>query len=198
MITNKDIRVENGFLIINGDKHPLDGQSPETIMQIVEDNSDTTPTENSDAPITSGGVFAADKDITDTIGDLTQTGVTGASVAAQLEELVNVKTGTFTLDDTQSGANKNSLYIRQVGKVVTVQGYISGLTLTASTSVTIGVVSGVNLPSTELRLTANQTTAAYTMGDVIYVYMNNTTGAISILPKTTNDTLSFSFTYIAA
>ena len=59
MITNKDIRVENGFLIINGDKYPLDGQSPETIMQIVEDNSDTTPTENSDAPITSGGVFEA-------------------------------------------------------------------------------------------------------------------------------------------
>lgn len=59
MITNKDIRVENGFLIINGDKYPLDGQSPEAIMQIVEDNSDTTPTEKSTAPITSGGVFAA-------------------------------------------------------------------------------------------------------------------------------------------
>ena len=59
MITNKDIRVENGSLILNGDHYPLDGQSPEAIMQIVEDNSDTTPTENSDAPITSGGVFSA-------------------------------------------------------------------------------------------------------------------------------------------
>lgn len=59
MITNKDIRVENGNLIINGDKYPLDGQSPEAIMQIVEDNSDTTPTENSDAPVTSGGVYTA-------------------------------------------------------------------------------------------------------------------------------------------
>ena len=59
MLTNKDIRVENGFLIINGDKFPLDGQSPETIMEIVEDNSDTTPTENSTAPVTSGGVFDA-------------------------------------------------------------------------------------------------------------------------------------------
>ena len=87
MITNKDIRVENGNLVLNGDKFPLDGQSPETIMQIVEDNSDTTPTENSDAPITSGGVFTADKNITDTIGDLTQTGVTGADVAEQLGSL---------------------------------------------------------------------------------------------------------------
>ena len=59
MITNKDIRVENGNLVLNGDKFPLDGQSPETIMEIVEDNSDTTPTENSTAPITSGGVFTA-------------------------------------------------------------------------------------------------------------------------------------------
>ena len=59
MITNKDIRVENGSLILNGDPYPLDGQSPEAIMEIVEDNSDTTPTENSTAPITSGGVFTA-------------------------------------------------------------------------------------------------------------------------------------------
>lgn len=96
MITNKDIRVENGFLVINGDKFPLDGQSPEAIMEIVEDNSDSTPTENSTAPITSGGVYAADKAISDTIGDITQTGVTGASVAAQLEavgiDISNLKT----------------------------------------------------------------------------------------------------------
>lgn len=93
MITNKDIRVENGSLIINGDPYPLDGQSPEAIMKIVKDNSDTTPTENSDAPITSGGVYAADKAISDTIGDITQTGVTGASVAAQLTELAGDVSG---------------------------------------------------------------------------------------------------------
>ena len=59
MITNKDIRIENGNLVLNGDKYPLNGQSPEAIMEIVKDNSDTTPTENSDAPITSGGVKTA-------------------------------------------------------------------------------------------------------------------------------------------
>ena len=81
MITNKDIRVENGSLILNGDHYPLDGQSPEAIMEIVEDNSDTTPTAESTAPVTSAGI----KTYVDTaIGDLTQTGVTGASVAAQI------------------------------------------------------------------------------------------------------------------
>ena len=59
MLTNKDIRVENGNLVLNGDKYPLDGQSPAAIMQIVKDNSDSIPTENSDAPITSGGVYTA-------------------------------------------------------------------------------------------------------------------------------------------
>lgn len=67
MLTNKDIRVAEGNIVINGDKYPLDGQSPETIMQIVKDNSDTTPTENSDAPITSGGVFTALADKEDTL-----------------------------------------------------------------------------------------------------------------------------------
>ena len=70
MITNKDVRIENGNIVINGDKYPLDGQSPEAIMQIVKDNSDTTPTVNSDKPITSGGVFTALAGIAGQIGDL--------------------------------------------------------------------------------------------------------------------------------
>jgi len=105
MITNKDIRVENGSLILNGDKYPLDGQSPEAIMQIVKDNSDTTPTENSDAPVTSGGVFAADKEISDIIGDITQTGVAGASVAAQIKELITMdRSVTGNIAITRAGA----------------------------------------------------------------------------------------------
>lgn len=62
MITNKDIRVENGSLILNGDPYPLDGQSPKAIMQIVKDNSDTTPTDESTNPVTSGGIFNAISD----------------------------------------------------------------------------------------------------------------------------------------
>lgn len=103
MITNKDVRVENGNLVLNGDKYPLDGQSPEAIMDIVEDNSDTTPTEDSTAPITSGGVFAADKNIIDTIGDITQTGITGASVAAQISALdTDKKVKYITLDNNET------------------------------------------------------------------------------------------------
>ena len=67
MITNKDVRIENGNIVINGDKYPLDGQSPEAIMQIVEDNSDTTPTAESTVPVQSGGVFSAIDTLNDTL-----------------------------------------------------------------------------------------------------------------------------------
>lgn len=92
MITNKDIRVENGNLVLNGDKFPLDGQSPEAIMQIVKDNSDTTPTENSTAPITSGGV----KNYVD--GLITTENVSGRveSISGESDTNVNI---TLTVPD---------------------------------------------------------------------------------------------------
>ena len=85
MITNKDIRVENGSLILNGDPYPLDGQSPEAIMKIVKDNSDTTPTENSTAPITSGGVFTALGTKQDKINIIPNTGASYTCTSTNLE-----------------------------------------------------------------------------------------------------------------
>jgi hypothetical protein len=110
MITNKDIRVENGSLIINGDPYPLDGQSPEAIMEIVEDNSDTTPTENSDAPITSGGVYTAlgtkqDTLTFDTVPTENSTNpVESGGVYAALAGLLKYKDVTVKSDSTGHAA----------------------------------------------------------------------------------------------
>ena len=106
MITNKDIRVENGSLILNGDPYPLDGQSPETIMQIVEDNSDTTPTENSDAPITSGGVYTALAGKEDTlIFDTTPTDEsTNPVTSAGIKTYVNTIIGNLILSENSTSA----------------------------------------------------------------------------------------------
>ena len=88
MITNKDIRVENGFLIINGDKYPIASQAE---IDAVKDDID---------------------DLGDTIGDITQTGVTGATVAAQIAALetgaikvaaVSGKVDSTTADNTAIG-----------------------------------------------------------------------------------------------
>lgn len=84
MITNKDIRVENGNLVLNGDKFPLDGQSPEAIMEIVEDNSDSTPTENSTAPVTSGGVYTAVSGLSKAIAS-----TTGGKISRGVKTIAN-------------------------------------------------------------------------------------------------------------
>ena len=102
MLTNKDIRVENGNLVLNGDKYPLDGQSPEAIMEIVEDNSDTTPTENSTAPITSGGVYTALGTKQDTLTfdtaptDASTNPVTSAGIKTYVDNATNFSTETGT------------------------------------------------------------------------------------------------------
>lgn len=144
MITNKDVRVENGNLVLNGDKFPLDGQSPEAIMQIVEDNSDTTPTENSDAPITSGGVYT-------TIGDITQTGITGVDVAAQLGALydeIEVKTDVITLNTGWSFDPGSVNTVKKVGSIAWLSSNIfSDSALTADTLYDVGTLPAGFIPS---------------------------------------------------
>lgn len=103
MITNKDIRVENGNIVINGDKYPLDGQSPEAIMQIVEDNSDTTPTKNSEAPITSGGVFDAIDGLIKKTTVNTSTSANGNILIEMLQSEKTVLGCLLTRTDTGAG-----------------------------------------------------------------------------------------------
>lgn len=106
MITNKDIRVENGFLIINGDKFPLDGQSPETIMEIVEDNSDTTPTENSTSPVTSGGLYNAFESVDEKINKAGLTLVENGKINSLNTSIeVTAATGVYFIIVAQGGSN---------------------------------------------------------------------------------------------
>ena len=137
MLTNKDIRVENGNIVINGDKYPLDGQSPEAIIAIIEAACDTTPTAESSAPVTSAGI----KTYVDTaIGDLTQTGVTGADVAAQIETIGNKvddleSITAYTVDDItdkHSSITINELSLRKCGKIATL-----GINFSVSASIPV-------------------------------------------------------------
>ena len=108
MITNKDVRVENGNLVLNGDKYPLDGQSPETIMEIVEDNSDTTPTENSDAPITSGGVFTAIGHVASGIFNFTFKTITAST---ETDFFMNVFADIKADSNANNNASINRVYV---------------------------------------------------------------------------------------
>lgn len=117
MITNKDVRVENGNLVLNGDKYPLDGQSPEAIMEIVEENSDSTPTENSTAPITSGGVYTAlgtkqDTLTFDTVPTENSTNpVESGGVKTYVDQLIIADNGSIDNSDAIAAGGRKSFLI---------------------------------------------------------------------------------------
>lgn len=115
MLSNKDIRVENGNLVLNGDKYPLDGQSPEAIMEIVEDNSDTTPTENSTAPVTSGGVYTALGTKQDTLTfDTTPTDEsTNPVTSGGVFTALGTKQDALTVTDISSQATVDDTYVSE-------------------------------------------------------------------------------------
>lgn len=115
---------------------------------------------------------------------------------AEIDALKNTTTGSFILDSAQSGAT-SSLVIKQCGKVVSVNGFITGLTLTSSTY--IGKISGVSNPASYLRLYANVGWNAYSPGTVSYLTVD-TDGSIGITTSETgsNKAVYFSLTYIAA
>lgn len=130
MITNKDIRVDNGNLVLNGDKYPLDGQSPEAIMKIVKDNSDSTPTAESTNPVTSGGVYTAIDAVSDDVEGVAsglfaipKTDISASSVDDFLvQALADIK--------AVSNANNNASINRMYGWVGVDQYVIQALRMT--------------------------------------------------------------------
>lgn len=75
------------------------------------------------------------------------------------------KTGSVTVP---SGAT-NNLQVRQSGRVVTINGYVNSVTLTANTSTLIATISGVSRPSEVVRTVCGVAAAAYNHpADVAY------------------------------
>ena len=170
MITNKDIRVENGFLIINGDKFPLDGQSPETIMEIVEDNSDTTPTENSTAPITSGGVYTAlgtkqdiltfDEAPTENSTNPVESGGVYNAMGSIVQRVVGETTVVVPLSDTYTIAIFGTISVTPISCIVTVVNDSQNpLAITNLTSTAITTEATLTFDSTNKTITITSSSA---------------------------------------
>ena len=187
MLTNKDIRVENGNIVINGDKYPLDGQSPEAIMAIVEDNSDTTPTENSDAPITSGGVFTALAGKEDTLTfDTTPTAESPNPVTSDgIKTYVDTATtelGLFDIQNITVQSPGTGTGVEKVTRVLT--DIFANITLTKN--FTIVNVNYDNAYRASLFISAVGNAFAYSLGlyfgyytDNVYKFVNNN-GVITV------------------
>ena len=107
----------------------------------------------------------------------------------QISNISTVKTGTFTKDSTQSGATAY-LSIRQVGRVVSIQGYISGLTVG---NTTLGKISGVGFPPVPVRALGNSTNQPWETGDAVHTLIDTDGTLISRITKTV---VNISITYI--
>lgn len=200
MITNKDIRVENGSLIINGDPYPLDGQSPETIMGIVEDNSDSTPTENSTAPVTSGGVYTAlaGKQDTLTFDDAPTENSTKPVKSGGVYTALGTKQDTLTFDNAPTASSDNPVKSDGIKTYVDDKYYIKGQHLGESLLVSAGSFGRAAIPCAETGYTAigvlsvqgaalagAVTLMEFGLGansDTVYVYFANNTAANITLP----------------
>ena len=99
MITNKDIRVENGNIVINGDKNPLASQAE---IDVLKDDID---------------------DLDNKIGDITQTGVTGDTVAEQIGELNKALT-------SHDNATVQQLNVFKSNKTISIYGLLQNLSST--------------------------------------------------------------------
>lgn len=107
----------------------------------------------------------------------------------QIADLSTVKIGTFTKDSTQSSCTPY-LSIRQVGKVVSIQGYISGLTVG---NTTLGKISGVGFPPIPVRALGNSTNQPWETGDAVHTLIDTDGTLISRITKTV---VNISITYI--
>lgn len=108
----------------------------------------------------------------------------------QISDISTVKIGTFTKDSTQSGSSAY-LSIRQVGKVVSIQGYIQGLVVG---NTTLGNISGVGFPPVPVRTMGNSTNQPWETGDAVHTVVD-TDG--TLISRITKATLNISITYIA-
>lgn len=82
---------------------------------------------------------------------------------------IQVKNGTF---NRQIGSS-HSMFIKQVGKVVMISGYVQGLSLTANTETALGTFSGVDYPENIVRTFCAISTQAYiALTNMGYLYVN--------------------------
>ena len=106
-------------------------------------------------------------------------------------EQIATKIGAFTINATNHPNATSSLFVRQAGNVVSIQGYITGLTVCNNV---LGKISGVGLPPTHIRFLANSTTQPWETGDAVYATIDMTDNTLTA--KITKTALNISVTYI--
>lgn len=142
---------------------------------------DSTPTQGSNKAVTSGGVYTAIQQSTAT----TTTGIYRSNSAGG------------------HGASSSNIVVKQYGNVVSIQGFINNIGAidpTSATQRTLGTISNVKMPPTDIRTVAKIATNAYSNGDFVYCSLAPESGNISVTPLSTipaGRSVTISITYVA-
>lgn len=99
------------------------------------------------------------------------------SLNNSLTQCSSVANGTLTLHSSQSSAT-NNITIKQNNHVVCVWGFLAGIT-TSSSGTTIGTVSGVSLPTNNVRFLCSVGSNAYSTGTPTYAVLG-TNGSLEL------------------
>lgn len=78
-------------------------------------------------------------------------------------------TGTFT---KAQSASTEHLVIRQFGNVVSINGYLSGLTLNSNAETFLGTVSDVSMPEDAIRIRGAAGSQPYSVQNDAYFYLD--------------------------
>ena len=121
------------------------------------------------------------------------------SVQAQLNALNSKMTNMeafSVVNFTPETGITNDLFIRRFGRVVVINGYLTGTSALANNQL-LGTIETGNRPIAPIRLIGGVADAAYQVGDVAYVNVG-TNGEIRVTTKSGNTykTLYFSCSYI--
>lgn len=131
---------------------------------------DTTPTDGSTNPVTSGGIATA----------------------------ITQSTAISAITFTPASGITNNLFVRKSGKVVSINGYLTATNAFPSSEYTLGNLPAGARPTAPIRCLAGVAEAAYTPRDTAYLLVSSA-GDINITAKAGNTykVCYFNVTYIA-
>lgn len=111
--------------------------------------------------------------------------------ASKIEKQTTI-TGTFT-----ASTGTQNFVVKQNGKIVSVNGYVSGATLTAWQTVTLGTISGVSLPPAVIRTIGGVAAQAYQHPEDVGYIGVGTNGEVTVLSNQGGSkAVYFNLTYI--
>lgn len=123
--------------------------------------------------------------------------ITRNDLTSILNEVLPPNDVIITGSVTPSSGATSALNVRQIGKLVVINGYINNVNLTANSESNLGYLTGVSLPTEAVRSLAGVASGAYTHpADVAYLCIATDGRIYVVSTQSSRKALWFSVSYI--